>query len=165
MQDHTTKKTLLLMRHAAPILSDGPDFDRPLSVLGKNDAQAAGKILSSYKIDAVFCSPAARTRQTWECVQVGGASASQVVYQDNLYAASAREIAALVSGLPETASTVLVIGHNPALAEAARLLCRPNFRTGFLENGLARAAIVVLDFSDLWLNAEGNMNLVAHHLV
>ena len=162
---HSTQKTLLLMRHASPVLSDGPDFEWPLSLLGREDAQAAGKILSSYKIDAVFCSPAARTRQTWEGAQAGGASAAQVVYPEGLYAASAREIVALVNGLPETASTVLVIGHNPALAEAARLLCRLNFRTGFLENGLAHAAIVVLDFSDLWLNAEGNMNLVAHHLV
>ncbi len=62
---------LIVMRHAkAGELPGGPDVERALTERGRRDAAAAGRWLraSGFVPEAVICSAARRTRQTWQQV-------------------------------------------------------------------------------------------------
>jgi phosphohistidine phosphatase len=150
--------TLIVMRHAkAGELPGGPDFDRPLRPRGRRDSVAAGHWLASrgYQPDLVLCSAAARTRQTWEHLspELGGSPAFSA--EQRLYHADAEDVAQVIRETPETAETVLYIGHNPAAAGLAALLTEtePDFPT---------AAIAVVRLAGDWASlAPGTGDLVA----
>ncbi len=67
-----TERTLVLLRHAKAetTLGVASDADRPLSSRGYADATAAGIWLGTEGLrpELVICSPARRTRQTWQAV-------------------------------------------------------------------------------------------------
>lgn len=67
-----TERMLVLLRHAKAATATGvtSDADRPLSGRGYADAVAAGTWLGNNGLrpDLVICSPARRTRQTWQAV-------------------------------------------------------------------------------------------------
>src|SRR4051812_5811332 len=68
-----TARTLVLLRHAkAETPGDLIDFDRKLTTKGETDADAAGAWLADerWHPGLVLCSPAARTRQTWQGVSI-----------------------------------------------------------------------------------------------
>jgi phosphohistidine phosphatase len=66
----------MLLRHAKSDWPDVPDRERPLAKRGRRDAPRIGRWLRDhgYRPDAVVCSVARRTRQTWELVapKLGG---------------------------------------------------------------------------------------------
>lgn len=151
-------KTLVLMRHAAA--RDGlDDFRRPLTLFGREDAAAAATVLGSHRFDSVYCSPAIRTSQTLECVVAAGAPLPPANYLPGLYDASADELLAVVSGLPEHERTVLVVAHEPGLSELLRLLCVDGSRT---PSAMARCSIAVVTGDRIWSEVEGSMALVRY---
>lgn len=110
---------LILWRHAEA--RDGsPDHDRKLTPKGRKQAEAVGAWLAGrLPADArVLSSPAVRTRQTAD----GLGRPYELVEE---IAPGADETAVLnVAGWPESAGTVLVVGHQPTLGRvAAWLLC------------------------------------------
>lgn len=115
--------TLVILRHAkAEYREDIADIERPLTRRGKSDAAAAGAWLanSGYRPDLVLCSPAKRTRQTWHEVALAMAEAAQdsqtlVKYDRAIYDGGFAELMGIVRTAGE-ASTVLLIGHNPAVS-------------------------------------------------
>ena len=126
-----TARTLVLLRHAkAQTPDDGPDFDRRLIERGETDADAAGSWLADERIhpDLVLCSPAARTRQTWQGVSIAlaqaqaGGGAPEVRYEEGLYAGGPTEVFDLLRKVPDTIRTVLVVGHNPTMSEVSLML-------------------------------------------
>jgi phosphohistidine phosphatase len=118
---------LVVMRHAKTgELPGGPDFDRALTERGRRDAAAAGRWLrvSGLQPDAVLCSPARRTRQTWLAVQAelgaaepGRAAAAQ--FDEQLYAAHAAAVQEIIAVTSPDVTTLLCVGHNPAMADLA----------------------------------------------
>src|SRR6266446_3004071 len=72
--------------------------------------------------DLVLVSTAERTRQTWERVATALTTPPRVAYEERLYNAGAEAIIALVKGTAAMVRTLLVVGHNPGLHEAARRL-------------------------------------------
>ncbi len=116
--------TLILMRHAksswgAPSLAD---HDRPLNDRGKRSAEAMGRWLKGrdYLPDAVLSSSSRRTRETFEGLDLG----APVKFTRELYHAGP---AGMLQVLREAeAKSVLMLGHNPGIAEfAERLLSAP----------------------------------------
>jgi phosphohistidine phosphatase len=110
-------RTLLLLRHAKSSQPEGvADIDRPLSDRGRSDGWAAGQQLAAWGVrcDLVLCSPAVRTRETWERAEQGGAVAHEVSYRDEIYEASWPELVELIRTVPDTVATLLVVGHGPA---------------------------------------------------
>ena len=84
-----TVRTLVLLRHAK---ADNPfgmaDADRPLTERGLRDARAAGRWLAQQALpELVLCSPARRTRQTWQAVaeQLPAQAVPQVRYEPTIY--------------------------------------------------------------------------------
>lgn len=117
--------TLLLLRHAKASHEAGArDLGRPLTQRGRRDAVAAGAQLSAWSVtcDLVLCSPAVRTRETWDQAAAGGAQALEVSYRDEIYEASREALLALVQGVGDAVHTVLVVGHGPGLPGLAHLL-------------------------------------------
>lgn len=117
---------VLLLRHskAASAVPGMRDFDRPLEERGVEHAAAAGKAIAAAGLnpDLVLCSPARRTRQTWEGVgKAVGPAPAGIRFLEALYGSdTSGYVAAIRAAGP--AETVLVIGHNPMIAETALLL-------------------------------------------
>jgi phosphohistidine phosphatase len=157
-----TTRTLVLLRHAkAETPPAVADVDRPLTSRGHADAAAAGAWLShrGFEPDLVLCSPARRTRETWHGVALALSRAPEVVYDDEVYAATARDLLDLVADVDDGTGTVLLIGHNPGLSDLSILLDD----TGDAE-GLRTAGTAVHRFDGHWVECvEGSANLVAVH--
>lgn len=141
-----TGRLLIVMRHAkAGELPGGPDFERALKSRGRSDSAAAGEWLRSrgFQPDAVICSAARRTRQTWQYVsEVLGAGASFTADQ-RLYQADAEDLLDIVGETPAEVRTLMYVGHNPAAAELVALLTGP-------EPQFPTAAIAVIGVLGEW---------------
>ena len=115
--------TLTLFRHAKSSW-DHPglaDFSRPLSDRGLTAAPVMARYLADHcwTPDTILCSTAQRTRQTLELATPFLHPAPTVHYEDDLYLASASELLARVRAMPNTANSVMVIGHNPGFHDLA----------------------------------------------
>ena len=148
-------RRLILTRHAKSDWSDEDlsDHDRPLNGRGRMAAAELGQWLASrdYLPDEVLCSDAARTRETWETVAAALPSAPVPRLLPDLYEAGSDAVLALIRAT--RGRTVLVIGHNPGLADlAARLVAEPPHHADFAR--YPTAATLVVDFQvEAWEDA------------
>lgn len=125
-------RRLVLMRHAKSDWPDMPDHERPLAKRGRRDAPEVGRWLgkSGYLPDAVICSTARRARETWALASPGllaaaPGAAPEVRYEERIYEASVLGLLMLVREFDPAWRTVLVVGHNPGLAELTLGLVDP----------------------------------------
>ncbi|MFW2589128.1 SixA phosphatase family protein [Sagittula sp. SSi028] len=112
-------KRLILMRHAKSDWKHGTaDVARPLNGRGRRSAQAMGLWLHDvgYIPDEILCSSAARTRETLEHL----AMAAPTCYRKSLYLAEADSLLADLRGC--SGDCVLLVGHNPGIADLAHVL-------------------------------------------
>jgi phosphohistidine phosphatase len=122
-------RRLVLLRHAKSDWPDGADHERPLAKRGRRDAPVVGRWLaeSGFAPDAVVCSTALRARQTWELVadalagrtplRPGRSRVPAVRFEPRVYEASVLSLLMLVREFEPRWRTVLIVGHNPGLAE------------------------------------------------
>jgi phosphohistidine phosphatase len=152
-------RRLVILRHAKSEWPEGvPDARRPLSKRGRRDAPAVGRWLRdrAEPIEAVVCSPAARTRQTWELVAAELGETPDPVFDERVYAATEEELLAVVRELPNGVGSAVLVGHNPGVTDLVTLLTHesPQMRT---------SAIAVLELTGTWRDATpGRGALVAH---
>ncbi len=112
--------TLILMRHAKSDWSAGQsDNLRPLNPRGRAAAKAMGDWLRDKDLvpDQVISSDATRTGQTVE----GLALEAPVIFTPALYHASADTMLKVVH--TAQGKTLLIVGHNPGIADFAHRLC------------------------------------------
>ncbi|MBX3456618.1 histidine phosphatase family protein [Ferrovibrio sp.] len=118
---------LWLLRHAKSAWNDPDldDFARPLAPRGKKACRRLGRHLAERGIrpDLVLCSPAARTRQTWERLAKKLPADIVCRFDPGLYLADRKALQALVRSAPTDCRELLLIGHNPGLEDLAALLC------------------------------------------
>jgi phosphohistidine phosphatase len=144
---------LMLLRHAKAEKAEPgmSDQARRLNGRGKNDASVIGAYMARHGLipDLVLVSPAERTRQTWERVAAELSKPPRVLYEDRLYNAGAEAIIALVKKTAPAVRTLLVVGHNPGLHEAARRLIASGDVEARerLNEGLPTSGLVVIDFA------------------
>ena len=155
--------TLILLRHAKSSWKDPTlsDHDRPLASRGKADAPLMGKALAKHGLipDLVLCSTARRTRDTLDLVLPELQREPQVVYEDRIYHATPAELFTVVQGAPQTASQVLLVGHNPELQRFALDVIGPGPKhlKDRIAAKLPTAAVVVTRFSSgAWKDIEVN---------
>lgn len=119
-------REIYLLRHAKSSWAEPTidDFDRPLAKRGLKAGKKVARYLAEAGIrpDAVLCSAARRTRQTLELVQEACKPGATVLIERGLYLAGARKLLNRIRKLPDSAGSVLVIGHNPGMQELAMLL-------------------------------------------
>ncbi len=120
MADGTGRK-LVLLRHAKSAWPDVPDHERPLARRGKRDAPVMGHWLraAGHMPDQVLCSTARRARETWQLARAGLKATPPASFDDGVYHGSAEQLLDLISRAPPAARTLLVVGHDPAIAELA----------------------------------------------
>ena len=127
-------KTLHLLRHAKSDWSDTSldDFARPLSRRGKRARALIARHVAGWRIDLVVCSPATRAKATAK--PLVRELNCPIRYDDAMYAADADDLSAIARGLPEHASSVMFVGHNPSIEELTALMCgsTPRYPTGAL---------------------------------
>lgn len=163
-------KTLYALRHAKAEngASDMRDFDRALTADGLAAAAAVGARLRAlaWSPSHVMTSPSRRTVETAETVLRAANHAGGYEKIDTLYLATAGEMFQLVHALPETHSSVLVIGHNPGIQHFCTLLAghgSDGLREE-MEVGFPTAALAVITFSGAWKTLSPGAGTLTHYL-
>src|SRR5919112_4596600 len=114
MSEHHLRR-LVIMRHAKADWPGGvADHERPLEERGHREAPLAGRWLLKHNIvpDFIRCSSALRTRQTctWVCSE-RGEQAPTPMLSEIVYASGATALLSEINQLPDTITSLLVIGH------------------------------------------------------
>lgn len=140
-------KRLILIRHAKSSWDDPTmsDHDRPLNERGLGAAADLGQWLQSrgYVPTEVLCSDALRTRQTYEGIAKSFEAAPEPALKPALYHAGPDVMLAVLRHA--AADVVMVLGHNPGIAEFAhRLVAKTPVSSQFTR--FPTGATLVVDF-------------------
>jgi len=144
-----SERTLILLRHAKSDWSgEVSDLERPLADRGLRQAPLAGAWLARNigHIDLAVVSPAHRARSTWEIAEAELTEPPPTRVDSRGYAASADELLDVVRELPDEAHTVVLVVHNPGIADLAELL------TGQW-TPMPTSTLAVLSFTGPWSEA------------
>lgn len=150
-------KQLYLVRHAKSAWdTQAPnDFSRPLSKRGLKDAKRMGKKLAELGWNPllILCSPAQRTRQTCDLLYQYARFEGDIEWKDELYAASTSALVKLLAHTPESTSSVMIIGHNPAIEWLLLDLCNdvPTQANGKI---VTTATIAKINLQGSWDNLQ-----------
>ena len=155
-------RRLILLRHSkaergAP---GGSDHDRRLADRGHDDAKIIGTWLATHdvRLDQVIVSTSRRTQETWEGVrgELSKKKTPPAIDEARLYESSAETIIDLAREVASDIRSVMMIGHNPGMQEAASLLIasgdveqREALNEGFPTSGLVIIDFMVDDWSDI----------------
>lgn len=134
-------KTIILVRHAKSSWKDLSldDFDRPLNKRGKKNAPFMGKKLKERQImpDLVLSSPAKRARKTATVIAKAiGYPKKKIVFDDNMYHASAMYLFEMVRDLDDKYETIMLFGHNPDFNDLANMLLKKNLVYNIVTTGV-----------------------------
>ena len=149
-------KRLILTRHAKSSWDDPEtlDHDRPLNERGRAAAAELGVWLASrgYVPGEVLCSDALRTRKTWSGLAPALPGTPVLNLKPALYHAGPDVMLAVLRNATE--DCVMMIGHNPGIAEfAGRLVARPPVSADFAR--FPTGATLVCDFTAAsWADIE-----------
>jgi len=144
---------LLVVRHAKSEKAEPgtPDRDRHLNGRGEKDAATMGAYIARHALtpDLALVSTAQRTQETWQRMSAALPADPKLIYEEQLYNAGSRATLAIIRKIQGTASTVLVLGHNPGLHDLARNLIASGDIDARerLNEGLPTAGLVVIDFA------------------
>ncbi len=160
------QKTLYILRHAKAEtgLPYQDDHSRKLVERGVEAARIVGAYMfrKGIKPDKVFCSDAARTRETWAQIE-GVYHSPNVEYTRKLYMASANEMLQTLTMLPEAVKSVLLIAHNPGVHQICLKLAHDGDSNAldvmFLK--FPTCSLAIIDLGDVkWgdvVNANGHL--------
>lgn len=144
-------KRLILTRHAKSSWDDPltPDHDRPLNDRGKAAAADLGEWLASrgYIPSEVLCSDALRTRKTWSGIAPALPGTAILSIKPALYNAGTDVMLAVLKHA--TTDTVMMIGHNPGIAEfAQRLVSKAPLNSEFQRYPTGATLVLEFDISN-----------------
>ncbi len=141
------------MRHAKSSWDEAglADFDRPLNDRGRRAAPFMGEVLRREGLvpDVIVSSPAERARQTTDSVVAAGDFDRRIVFDENIYEASANALRQVAERLEESAGSAMLVGHNPGMEDFIRYL------TGEIEP-MPTAAVAVISLEvETWADVTG----------
>jgi len=117
---------LMLLRHGKSDWSIfSGDFDRPLTKRGKQGAKSVGSWLrnSGDVPDYIVTSPAKRACSTARrAAKHMGFDVDSIVKDHRVYGAGVSDLLAVLRDCPDTASRVMLVGHNPGFEDMAQYL-------------------------------------------
>jgi len=154
--------TLILIRHAKAVDPDGKDdHGRSLAGRGRRDAPAIGRHLRSIgqPIDPseILLSSAVRAQQTWQLLsqQLAAVAPTErhVHTLTEAYLASAEGLTQIIRGADPTSRTVVVVAHNPGLADLLNQ-CTPDGTVKGAQVGLPTSGVAVIDVTAPWAQFE-----------
>lgn len=120
-------KIVFLLRHAKSSWDHGSlaDHERPLAPRGIKAASVVGAHMreAGYLPDLVLCSTAKRTRETLELVLSELDAEAHVEWDEGIYLAAPEHLLEVLQTAPDTAESILMVGHNPGTGMLADALC------------------------------------------
>jgi phosphohistidine phosphatase len=140
-----------LLRHAKSSWDDPSlaDVDRPLAPRGTRDAARMASHLASVDTPRlVLCSAGLRARQTLAAVLPSLDSPLVIAIEPELYTFDADAVIERLRRLDDAERTVLVVGHNPALQEAAARLSADGELRRRLEAKFPTAALATIEMPE-----------------
>jgi phosphohistidine phosphatase len=152
-------KTLYLLRHAKSSWDDPSlaDHERPLAARGRDALRRLERHITKAKLQPqlVLCSSALRARETYEAL-AGALGEPRVSVEDGLYGAGSEEILERVRGVAGEVERLLVVGHNPGLAELVTELAGQGEAAALakLQEGFPTGALATLTFEGAWRDLE-----------
>ena len=150
------------MRHAKSDWSHNlDDHDRPLNLRGQKASAALGGWLSEQALwpTLALISSAARTQETWTRLAPPDEVATQKV--SRLYLANPGQILQEIQRVEE-ADTLLVLGHNPGIAEIAHWLAqRPADHPDFDRYPTGATTVLRFDHAS-WSEIQPGSGTVEH---
>ena len=158
-------RELLIMRHGKST-HDVPteDFERPLKDSGKRDAQRVGVWLHQQGLvpDLVVCSPAVRALETArKAAKAMGLNSDAIRQDQRIYAASMNELVNVIRDCPPDVQRLLLVGHNPGLADLLVYLAGQPVALPSGRNLLPTAALAQLNIPAGWRDLRrGRASLV-----
>ncbi|MFO1135445.1 MAG: histidine phosphatase family protein [Rhodoblastus sp.] len=151
---------LVLLRHAkAAREAGGGDRERPLTRRGREDAARVGRYLVEEKLvpNLAVVSDAHRTRETLDCLMAETGRRFKTLIDPALYMAEDFILMAELHKTPELVQTMLVVCHNPGLAEFALRICGSGDQQALahMEMKYPTSGLAVIDLGDKpWANAR-----------
>ena len=153
-------KRLILLRHAKSAWDNLSiaDFDRPLSNRGRKAAPLVGAYLARHNLlpGLVLTSSAKRAVETLDLVSAGWQVKPTVRKLKSLYLAMPREMLRRLQAVGQEPDCVMLIGHNPGIADLANWLCiqgkadqRASMVRKFPTGAVATIEFDVEDWSDV----------------
>lgn len=149
-------KQLYLLRHALTLPAEAGQEDRKreLAPKGIEDSKALAKIMAvkGYVPDTVLCSPATRTRQTFEPLEARLGNI-EISHPSILYTGSAGDLLAAIQNIGPAFDRVLMVSHNPSISQLARVLAGGGGESLFqrVQNGFKPGTLAVYSFAgDDW---------------
>lgn len=119
-------RTLLILRHAKSSWKNSrlADHDRPLNKRGRRDAPRMGQLLRDENLvpDLILTSSAERALATAEAVALACGYQGEVQVTRRLYHAAPETYIELLSHISDEHDRVMVVGHNPGMAELVEVL-------------------------------------------
>lgn len=128
---------LWILRHAKAQTAPpkgGSDHERELTPRGRRDAKALGRRLATGDRlrlaradlpELILCSTAARTLETAERMLASWPSPPELRKERALYGADVDDVLRAVREVDDEVRSVMVVGHNPTLAELALAMIAP----------------------------------------
>lgn len=152
--------TLVLVRHAKAErpLAEQPDHDRALTLAGRASATQLGERLARAGInpDLAIVSSAVRTQQTW-ALMVAPFGEVAIDTSREVYDTDDEGLHALIRAVPETVTTLVVVGHEPTISATAASLAGQGSDTRALQrvaHGFPTGTAAVLEFVGVWAELE-----------
>ena len=150
------RKCIVIVRHAKSSWDDPAlaDHDRPLAPRGRSAVPRLRDHLERLGLrpDVVLCSSSRRTRETLEGIQPAFGRRADIQIDRELYAADAGQLLDRLHRLDDQVTCVVLIGHNPGVADLAELLVGhgdPTARENLTEK-FPTAAVAMLSVTGDW---------------
>jgi phosphohistidine phosphatase len=158
-------RRLHLLRHGKSSWDDPTlgDHERPLSPRGLKAATRMARWIAEHDIrpKLVLCSSALRARETLTTVEEALGS-PRIVVADSLYAASADELARWLGRVSADVGEVMIIAHNPGLADLCQQLARPSPESERIAEKLPTGALVTLETNARWVDIGPGCATILH---
>lgn len=149
-------KRLILFRHAKSSWNHPGlrDFERPLNKRGQRDAPVmAQRLLDlALKPDLIVSSPANRAMITAAVVaEAFGIDPEAIQTESDIYEGTVSDLVGVIRSLRDSASLVIIFGHNPGFTYAANVL------TGSQIDNVPTCGVVCIDFPyESWAEVNGD---------
>ncbi|MBT5496838.1 MAG: histidine phosphatase family protein [Alphaproteobacteria bacterium] len=144
--------TLHLLRHAkAKSAPELRDIDRPLAERGHRDADTMGQRLAEWAVNPalILCSSAQRARETLAGILPHLSGSRTIEIEEGLYNFDQSIVFKRVSDCVSDDTTILVIGHNPALEQLTGYLAADGAPSAMrqLNTKFPTCALATLEFT------------------
>lgn len=150
-------RRLALLRHAEAMPSAGSDHERDLAPNGPEQAREAAAWLAAhgFRPDHVLVSDALRTRRTAQLVldvlATPDAPEPLVDQTRAMYEAGPETVLDLLASVPADTRMLLVVGHNPTIAQLVQLVDDGTGAQASPGTGFPPASVALFEVPGEWL--------------